>query len=1024
MPPKQEAAAAAPSKEKQLFAAMKAGNEDEAIRLINEGADVNRQGLEQLKPINYALKHSLWRVFEALLDKVKIKCTHLQELINEAIELDNIEPFRQFLKKQKAVFESCVKNSIELQEDPWGFTFYGGSLEFIKKFIDAIDEFDRPWLNKPAGLKNPEYLGLTVPSHTPESEAIIVAGMRYLYSKRGVNINTKEQNPFKKLIFQTDIDGFNLASVKRAIAIGADINLPIYSFIAGKPTSDLLSAILPLPEVSELLGYVGEVPIRLDPNTDLLSFLLENTVGVKVRPSDYLIWSNLREVHPNIILRFILFYAQHNLLGPILDEPQYAGACDCITLFIYVLIRNNKWSLVERIINAYPQILNKLLMYSNRTKGFTLLQSATHHNKIDIVRRLLALGADTTIRDTNGKNACDYAREKNYSAELIALVCPPEVPWRGLMQSNVQKYNYIFEEDRANKPRSEAENNSFCPVCLTDAYRSVACNHMQHNCAKDSPGRYHKALYDRFKDPAGNVHWCTLCGRICIGYVDGDTHAFIHYELASAADAAAGKAQPFNPTGRKISGPGGVHIQGDPYTHNCSLTVDDHPDRLGQPIPPASQSGGGGLREKFLRIHRLRQYAYALRNANMTDKEAYKRLIEQVWNAPLVGQLMNRPELAAIKGPNSWNVPTNAFRAPNVAANVKPDERPVPPEASYADVRRSGCEAERTLIVFEGTNSTSLNNLSKEVPGCQFRHMEEDEEGRPTGTMNLHKDTPFLLTTVWSRIAAYNTSFGDDKVFAKCIDPDNCKARIFPEDLEPLLDEKLYTSKADYEAILKVYARYKELFNWKFGGARLAEGIKPGGEPGPAAVLIAADGAAAGAGGAGAGANGGPEPPRAGAGGPEPGAAAGAVGVPVMVAPGEIVIHSVNDPRLNRFPARVREAMQEDIRRYGYVIIAAANNLIPPAAPVRNAENLVVRLLANMRQPQAAAGGAPAAAAQQQNGHQINAQFAGLANLNEANRAAIQAALEENLLGGGKRRTRRRKNLMRRGRRSNCTQRK
>ncbi len=1002
MPPK--AAAAAPSKEKQLFAAMKAGNEDEAIRLINDGADVTRQGLEQLKPINYALKHSLWRVFEALLDKVKIKCTHLVELMHEAIELDNIEPIRVILKKQKETFRSCLNNAA-YEDSPWRLTFSNGTLEFIKKFIDAIHEFDRPWLNKPAGLKNPEYIGLIVEAIGPAHEAIIVEGMKYLYQKRGVNINTKEQNPFKKLILQTDIDGFNLASVKRAIAIGANINLPIYSFIVGKPPSDLLSAILPLPEVSELLRYVGEVPIRLDPNTDLLSFLLENTVGVKVRPNDYLKWNNAQHVHNNVIMRFILFYVQHNLLGPILDEAQHAVACECIAHYIAVIIYGGKWSLVERIINAYPPILNKLLMTNNRTRGYTMLNIAAYRNKIDIVRRLLERGADPTIRDTDGKNSCDLAKEGGASAELIALVCPPEAnaPWLGLMQSNVQKYNYIFEANRAGKPRSEAENNSFCPVCLTDAYRSVACNHMQHNCAKDNPGRYHKGLYDRFKDPTGNVHWCTLCGRICIGYIDGDTHAFIHYELASAADAAAGKAQPFNPTGRKIFGAGGVHIQGDPYTHDCSLTVYEstHPDlaKRGKPIPPENQSGGGGLREKFLRIHRLRQYAYALRNANMTDKEAYKRLIEQVWNAPLVGQLMNRPELAAIKGPNSWNVPTNAFRRPNAAANVKPDERPVPPEATYADVRRSGCDSERTLIVFEGTNSTSLNNLSKEVPGCQFRHMEEDEEGRPTGTMNLHKDTPFLLTTVWSRIAEYTKSFGDDKVFAKCIDPDNCKARIFPEDLEPLLDEKLYASKADYEAILKVYARYKELFNWKFGGARLAEGIKPGGEPGPAAALIA-------------GAGGGPEPPRAGAGGPGPGAAAGAGGGPVRAAPGEVIIRGLNDPRLPGFlrvlNAGAREEILEEIRRQGFVIFAAANNVIPRAAPrpaaVRNAENLVGRLLANMHAAPAAGGAAAVGAPQpQQNGAiNINAQLAGLAHLNEANRAAALAALN----GGAKRKTR------------------
>ena len=56
--------------------------------------------------------------------------------------------------------------------------------------------------------------------------------------------------------------------------------------------------------------------------------------------------------------------------------------------------------------------------------GYTALHWSAINDHPDVVRRLLASGANRTTRDKGGKSALDYAREKGYTAVVALLEAP------------------------------------------------------------------------------------------------------------------------------------------------------------------------------------------------------------------------------------------------------------------------------------------------------------------------------------------------------------------------------------------------------------------------------------------------------------------------------------------------------------------------------------------------------------------------------------------------------------------------
>ena len=62
------------------------------------------------------------------------------------------------------------------------------------------------------------------------------------------------------------------------------------------------------------------------------------------------------------------------------------------------------------------------------TRRATALMVAAHEDDLESIQLLLDYGADTTIKDKNGKTALDWAHDEETKALLQAVIVPTEEP--------------------------------------------------------------------------------------------------------------------------------------------------------------------------------------------------------------------------------------------------------------------------------------------------------------------------------------------------------------------------------------------------------------------------------------------------------------------------------------------------------------------------------------------------------------------------------------------------------------------
>ncbi len=257
------------------------------------------------------------------------------------------------------------------------------------------------------------------------------------------------------------------------------------------------------------------------------------------------------------------------------------------------------------------------------TFGESALFIACEDGRLDLVKQLVEAGANINLKTYDGKTPLDAARRPgryDVVAYLESLMQPQvEKPkWKGFTRSDVSKFDTIFGDN--------AINIAVCPVCLKYVERSDACMYMSHNCAALG-GFYHSDLYNKYKNATGQIGWCTICGRVCVGHN--------HFELGLAKDAK----------------PDAIIAAHDPFSKDCR-----------------DANGGGGLPEKFSRFRRMREFALELQDfvGSMTEEEALKALIEETWNAPLNRSL----RIPKIMSERKWNISTNVFPANSAPINV------------------------------------------------------------------------------------------------------------------------------------------------------------------------------------------------------------------------------------------------------------------------------------------------------------------------------------------------------------------
>jgi len=158
--------------------------------------------------------------------------------------------------------------------------------------------------------------------------------------------------------------------------------------------------------------------------------------------------------------------------------------------------------------------------------------------------------------------------------------------WAGYSTADVELFKTFFIEGQAN-------NISFCPVCLSYSERRDGCMYMTHIC----PVGKHPDLYKTYSDEAGRIGWCTICGRACKGHK--------HYNANLPTDKPV-----LNPLGDAAN----------PFDIDCT------------------KHGGGGVEEKMRRFERLLNYACQLQEevGKISDIDARIELIEETWKAGII----------------------------------------------------------------------------------------------------------------------------------------------------------------------------------------------------------------------------------------------------------------------------------------------------------------------------------------------------------------------------------------------------
>ncbi len=344
---------------------------------------------------------------------------------------------------------------------------------------------------------------------------------------------------------------------------------------------------------------------------------------------------------------------------------------------LFVAVRSKHILIAKYLLSKGARINEK-----NGKNGETALYQACFGGSLDIVKVLIDAGADVTITNAQGKTPLDVAIENNHQ-EIVHYLeslqpSQPSPPWTGFTQSDISKFDTIFETEAPPGQVPPAVNYACCPVCLKFVERSEACMYMSHKCT----GYYHKELHKKYANPEGKISWCTICGRVCFGHR--------HYSRTTW-DAPKPDLLP----------------AGAPFDDDCKKT-----------------NGGGGVEEKLARFRALRNTAYDLQAAmdageTPTVKQAMDELVQQCWNAsPDVGT-------KRIMTKKAWNRPITNFR-PNAPPAV------AAPAFVYPKNDPGAYEAPRILKPGNANFGPNSFTYDDSEPVIQFKHKKAD------GSMYAH----------------------------------------------------------------------------------------------------------------------------------------------------------------------------------------------------------------------------------------------------------------------------------------------
>jgi hypothetical protein len=427
--------------------------------------------------------------------------------------------------------------------------------------------------------------------------------------------------------------------------------------------------------------------------------------------------------------------------------------------------------------------------------GNTALFIASSKGNLEIVKALLKadgikVNAKTLMAATNAGHSkvAEELRKKvpGITVERVQTMAP-SVLWKGMAKTTIDMFDWVLDNTR---PKDgglpPAETWSACPVCLKYVLRSEGCMYLSHNCSAElGDAVFHAELYDRYKDRDGRIFWCVVCSRICSGHR--------HYLLTPHS----GEKPDFASRDETFFG-------GDSH---CKA------------------AGGGGIAEKIARIRRLREYALELEAyiGKKDTREAMKELVEATWDAPLTPY---EELVAKISKEGTWNIPSNLFLGPptlltkrsrgNAAAGAGTAKRLRGNAAAGAGSAgpawniaypNAGNPELLPIIHSPGYDSTLMNDVAVAI---QFRHK------LPTREVNYHVNEYIGIDRLFREVLKLRR-IGEGR--GRCWNFPHCNARMFPAELQYILDHVNDGAMKVTDKDMTEYQRLLDLYTESFGYA-------------------------------------------------------------------------------------------------------------------------------------------------------------------------------------------------------------
>jgi len=685
----------------KLFAACESGDLEQVKTLVEAGADVNATNPENRHPLHLATNNNHVHIVQYLLSKGadvngKNKDTETTALILAAAY--------GFYDIAKALIEAGADvNQQSKMSCPLRAASILGHLDVVKLLVESGAD-----INMITGQK--ESYDATALIAASEKGKIDV--VNYLLSK-GADVNIKGLSETPAIIFACKNGHFDV--VKSLVEAGADINV------------NNAHALTPLSAAIH------------SENADMVSYLISKGVNLNVT------FSKLTPVYYATIL------GSFDVVKVLVDAgADFTKKSNTHFSPLHGAVKTKHKDIVAFLLSKGVDVNEA---YDGDKK--TVLFVACEIGSLEIVKMLVDAGADWNITRKDGKTAYDVAISKNHN-DIVAYLDSLRPKWKGFTQSDISKFNTLFELDiPAGQQFPPANDYSTCPVCLKFVPRGPGCMYMTHNCSTMG-GYYHKDLYNKYKNEHGSIEWCTICGRIC-------NNSHYHYELGLAKDNV----------------PKAIVQPRNPFSNDCH-----------------DGNGGGGLPEKFARIRRLREIALELQDeiGKILETDAFTALVEETWNAPLHRSF----KIPKIMAERKWNISVNAF-PPNA-----PPAAPNEPKANNGNYNKPDAYLE-PIVRIPGDDGYKGDEgaLNDSVPSIQYRHKKAD------GTMNEDHEQIGV-----DSLSIYIYTGGEH--VGKCFS-NGCGGLLWPREIEmAFADPRLAVSQGDKDRV----AAYKARFNgWHTEGA-------------------------------------------------------------------------------------------------------------------------------------------------------------------------------------------------------------